>query len=81
MTWNTQTSNMGNSIKLVVFYHDWTGKSKDTFHAFKGEEEKGTAITGLTRRILQGKANGQYKIAIFYKNNIEFERWVEGYKT
>lgn len=81
MTWNSQTNNMGNSVKLVVFYHDGLSKISDTFHAFKGEEEKGTAIAGLTRRILQGKVNGMYKTAIFYKNGVEVERWNNGYRN
>lgn len=76
--WTTQTHNMGRSVKLVVYWHEWTGRQPATFHAFRGEEERGRAVEGLTRRILQRYALGKYRTAIFYRDGVELERWENG---
>lgn len=78
--WNNQTNNMGNSIRLVVYFHPDQPRAVQTFYAFKSEEEKGKAIPALTRRLLQGKLRGLYKTAIFYADGAEVERWSNGVK-
>ena len=81
MLWSNQTRNQGTSVKLVVWYHPWTGLAPQTFHAFLGEEKKGTAVAGLTRRVLLGKCAGRWRTAIFYRDGVEIERWRDGHKV
>lgn len=81
MNWNTQTNNQGNSVKLIVFFYPGQPETSKTYHAFAGEEKRGIAIAGLTRRILQSKVLGLYQTAIFYKDGVEVEKWVDGYKV
>jgi tetrahydrodipicolinate N-succinyltransferase len=76
--WNEQQQGM--SIKLIVYFHDNEPVKVKTYYAFLNEEKKGTAIQGLTKRILQKKVFGMYKTAIFYRDGAEVERWVEGLK-
>lgn len=79
--WNNQTNNVGNSIKLVVYYTDDQPEKSKTFHAFKAEEKAGKALQNMTRRILNRLVFGKYKVAIFYENDIEVERWINGIKV
>lgn len=81
MTWTKQKKNMGKNIKLIVWYTADQPRAVDTFHAFLEEEQKGKAIAGLTKRILNGHARGRYKTAIFYNNGVEVERWNDGIKV
>ena len=78
--WDNQQSNLGTQIKLIVYFAEGQPKRVKTYYAFKNEEKKGTAIDGLTRRILKKSAFGKYQTAIFYDNGAEVERWVGGIK-
>lgn len=69
---------MGEKTKLIVFFNDNEPQRSQTYHAFEGEEKKGTAIAGLTKRILNKAVSGRYKVAIFYENDKEVERWESG---
>ena len=78
--WDNQTNNQGTRYKLLVYYYSEQPRSQQTFLAFAGEEKKGTAIAGLTKRILLKYAFGRYKMAIFYDNGTPVEKWIEGIK-
>lgn len=78
--WNNQSKNMGNSVRLVVYFHPDQPRKVQTYYAFQSEEKKGTAIQGLTRRLLQGKLRGMYQTAIFYADGAEVEKWINGIK-
>lgn len=71
----------GTKTKLIVWYNDNEPTKCQTYHAFFAEDQKGTARAGLTKRILQKKDFGRYRIAIFYENDVEVERWESGIKT
>ena len=75
MNWQNQDNNSGTEIKLLVYFFNGTNQ---TYWAFLQEEKKGTAISGLIRRILNGKAAGLYKLAIFYNKGVEVQRWENG---
>lgn len=79
--WDNQTNNIGNSVKLVVYYTDDQPKKVQTFHAFASEEKTEKAIPNMRKRILQKLVFGIYKTAIFYKDGEEVERWVDGYRV
>ena len=76
--WNNQASNIGSSIKLVVYFTDDQPKRVQTYHAFKSEEQSDKAIINMRKRILQRLVLGIYKTAIFYRDGVEVERWVDG---
>lgn len=76
--WNNQSSNIGNSVKLVVYFTDDQPKRVQTYHAFKSEEQSDKAIINMRKRILQRLVLGIYKTAIFYRDGVEVERWVDG---
>jgi hypothetical protein len=79
--WQDQKNNIGNSIKLVVFFSDDQPEKSKTFHAFKSEEKTGKAIQNMRRRILGRLVFGKYKTAIFYQDGLEVEKWVNGIKV
>lgn len=68
------------NTKLVVYFNDTEPQKMQVFHSFEAEDKKGTAIAGLTRRILEKHVFGRYKTAIFYRGDVEVERWVSGIK-
>ena len=63
---NNQTKNIGNSIKLVIYFADDQPEKSKIFHAFKAEENTGRAIQNMSPRILGKLVFGKYKTAIFY---------------
>lgn len=75
------TSQLSDQTKLVVYFNDNEPVKMQTFKAFEAEEKKGTAIAGLTKRLLLKHIFGKYKVAIFYQNGIEVERWNSGIKN
>ncbi len=79
--WQDQGNNIGNSIKLVVYFTDDQPEKVQTYHAFRSEEKTGKAIQNMRRRILGRLVFGKYKAAIFYDNGTEVERWVNGIKV
>ena len=79
MNWTEQKQ--GTKTKLIVYYNDNEAQKSQTYHAFAGEDTKGTARAGLTKRILQKKDFGRYRTAIFYENDVEVERWSQGIKV
>jgi hypothetical protein len=78
--WDNQNNNEGERFKLVVYYYPEQPRSQQTFKSFLGEEKKGTAIAGLTARILLKHSFGRYKMAIFYDNGNPIEKWIDGIK-
>lgn len=80
--WQTQSSNQGNRLKLLVFFYDSEPERVKTYHAFNSEEKKSPdkAISKMTQRLINGKLRGHYKTAIFYLDGKEIEKWIDGVK-
>lgn len=78
--WTSQTNNISENVKLVVYYNDDNPQKSQTFHAFKSEEKAGRAVIGLRRRLIERKLFGLYKTAIIYDHGQEVEKWINGVK-
>lgn len=76
--WNNQTDNISTRYKLLVYYNATEPKTSQIFWAFKADERKPDPLDGLRKRILKKYVENRYKLAIFYDNGQEVERWESG---
>jgi len=78
--WNNQENNISTRFKLLVYYYPTEPRESQTFWAFKSDEKKTDPLNGLRTRILKKHAENRYKLAIFYDNGVEVERWECGFR-